>query len=130
LKYVMVDDCGTRLNPSVVAGMIQGGLAHGVGNALLEEYVYDDQGQILTSTYMDYLLPTIKDVPMAEEYAMSTPSPITALGVKGIGEAAIHTTPAAILCAVNNALEPLGVRITEAPATPLRLWQTIQGAKA
>jgi CO/xanthine dehydrogenase Mo-binding subunit len=126
LKYVMVDDCGVRLNPSVVAGMLQGGLAHGVGNALLEEYVYDEAGQILTSTYMDYLMPTIKEVPLAEEHAVVTPSPITALGVKGIGEAAIHTTPAAILCAVNNAIEPLGVRITEAPATPVRLWNVLQ----
>jgi CO/xanthine dehydrogenase Mo-binding subunit len=130
LKYVMVDDCGTRLNPSVVSGMLQGGLAHGIGNALLEEYVYDENGQLLSSNYMDYLLPTIKDVPMAEEYPMVTPSPITALGVKGIGEAAIHTTPAAVLCAINNALEPLGARITEAPATPLRLWSIIQGAQA
>ncbi len=128
LKYVMVDDCGTRLNPSVVSGMLQGGLAHGIGNALLEEYVYDENGQILTSTYMDYLLPTIHEVPMAEEYPMVTPSPITALGVKGIGEAAIHTTPAAVLCAINDALSPLGVRITEAPATPLRVWRAIQGA--
>jgi CO/xanthine dehydrogenase Mo-binding subunit len=128
LKYVMVDDCGVRLNPSVVAGMLQGGLAHGVGNALLEEYVYDEHGQILTSTYMDYLMPTIQEVPMAEEHAVVTPSPITALGVKGIGEAAIHTAPAAILCAINNALESLGVRITEAPATPVRLWNVLQQA--
>ena len=87
--------------------------------------------QILTSTYMDYLMPRITDVPSPEQYEMCTPSPITALGVKGIGEAAIHTTPAAILCAVNNALEPLGVRVTEAPFTPLRLWNAIHGrAKA
>lgn len=130
LKYVMVDDCGVRLNPSVVSGMLQGGLAHGVGNALLEEYVYDDAGQLLTATYMDYLIPTIMEVPMAEEHETCTPSPITELGVKGIGEAAIHTAPAAILCAVNNALEPLGVRITEAPATPLRLWNLLQTAGA
>src|SRR5436190_2200234 len=77
-------------------------------------------------TNRDYLIPTIQEVPQAEEYAMVTPSPITGLGVKGIGEAAIHTAPAAILCAVNHALEPLGVRITEAPATPLRLWRAIQ----
>ncbi len=111
--------------------MLTGGMAHGVGAALLEEYVYDDQGQILTSTYMDYLMPTIRDVPTAEQHEMCTASPITTLGVKGVGEAAIHTTPAAILCAVNNALEPLGVRVTEAPFTPLRLWNSIQGrAKA
>jgi len=125
LKYVMVDDCGVRLNPSVVRGQLQGGVAHGVGNALLEEYVYDDNGQNVTSTYMDYLLPSIHDVPLTEEHPMSTPSPFTELGVKGIGEAAIHTTPAAILCAINDALQPLGVRITEAPATPLRIWQAI-----
>ena len=125
LKYVMVDDCGVRLNPSVVRGQLQGGVAHGVGNALLEEYVFDESGQNTTSTFMDYLLPSIHDVPLTEEYPVSTPSPFTELGVKGIGEAAIHTTPAAILCAINDALRPLGVRITEAPATPLRIWQAI-----
>jgi CO/xanthine dehydrogenase Mo-binding subunit len=109
--------------------MMQGGLAHGVGNALLEEYVYDENGQILTSTYMDYLIPTIREVPMAEEHAMVTPSPITALGVKGVGEAAIHTAPAAILCAVNDALKPLGVEVKEAPATPLRIWEALQRAE-
>jgi len=131
LRYVMVDDCGVRLNPSVVRGMLLGGFAHGVGAALLEEYAYDEHGQILTSTFMDYLLPTISDVPHTEQYEMCTPSPITELGVKGVGEAAIHTAPAAILCAVNNALEPLGVRVTEAPFSPLRLWNAIHGrAKA
>jgi CO/xanthine dehydrogenase Mo-binding subunit len=125
LKYVMVDDCGVRLNPSVVRGQLQGGVAHGVGNALLEEYVFDESGQNLTATFMDYLLPSIHEVPLTEEHPMSTPSPFTELGVKGIGEAAIHTTPAAILCAVNDALKPLGVRITEAPATPLRIWRAI-----
>lgn len=130
LKYVMVDDCGVRLNPSVVRGMLMGGLAHGVGTALLEEYVYDDKGQILTSSYMDYLMPTIMEVPAAEEHEMCTPSPVAPLGVKGVGEAAVHTTPAAVLCAVNDALQPLGIRITEAPMSPLRIWKTLQGAPA
>lgn len=125
LKYVMVDDCGVRLNPSVVRGMLMGGLAHGVGTALLEEYVYDDKGQILTSSYMDYLMPTIMEVPAAEEHEMCTPSPVAPLGVKGVGEAAVHTTPAAVLCAVNDALQPLGIRITEAPMSPLRIWRTL-----
>jgi len=128
LKYVMVDDCGVRLNPSVVRGMLMGGMAHGVGTALLEEYVYDDQGQMLTSSYMDYLMPTIMEVPAAEEHEMCTPSPIAPLGVKGVGEGAIHTTPAAVLCAVNDAIAPLGVQITEAPMSPLRVWQALQGA--
>jgi CO/xanthine dehydrogenase Mo-binding subunit len=126
LKYVMVDDCGVRLNPSVVRGMLMGGMAHGVGTALLEEYVYDDQGQMLTSSYMDYLMPTIMEVPAAEEHEMCTPSPIAPLGVKGVGEGALHTTPAAVLCAVNDAIAPLGVQITEAPMTPRRIWQAFQ----
>jgi CO/xanthine dehydrogenase Mo-binding subunit len=126
LKYVMVDDCGVRLNPSVVRGMLMGGMAHGVGTALLEEYVYDDHGQMLTSSYMDYLMPTIMEVPAAEEHEMCTPSPIAPLGVKGVGEGALHTTPAAVLCALNDALEPLGIRITEAPMTPLRIWKALQ----
>ena len=129
LKYIMVDDCGVRLNPTVVRGMLMGGLAHGVGAALLEEYIYDENGQILTSSFMDYLIPTVMEVPKAEEYAMCTPSPFAPLGVKGVGEAALHTAPAAILCAVNNALEPLGVQITEAPMSPLRIWNAIHKKK-
>jgi CO/xanthine dehydrogenase Mo-binding subunit len=88
--------------------------------------VYDDKGQMLTSSYMDYLMPTIMEVPAAEEHEMCTPSPIAPLGVKGVGEGALHTTPAAILCAVNDALDPLGITITEAPMTPLRIWQALQ----
>jgi len=88
--------------------------------------VYDDKGQMLTSSYMDYLMPTIMEVPAAEEHEMCTPSPIAPLGVKGVGEGALHTTPAAILCAVNDALDPLGITITEAPMTPLRIWKALQ----
>jgi len=129
LKYYIADDCGTRLNPAIVEGMIQGGVAQGVAAALLEEYVYDDSGQILTSTFMDYLLPTIYEVPMTEKAALVTPSPFTPLGAKGTGEGAIHTTPAAIMTAINDALAPLGVLATETPATPNRLWKLIQEAK-
>jgi len=127
--YWIADDCGVRLNPANVEGMIQGGVAQGVGAALLEEYVYDDEGQPLTSTFMDYLLPTIHDVPMTEKAAIVTPSPYTPLGAKGVGEGAMHTTPAAILCAINDALAPLGVRATESPASPQRLWKLLQQAK-
>lgn len=127
LKYAMVDDCGVRMNPSVVSGMIHGGLAQGIGCALLEEYVYDDAGQLLTSTYMDYVMPSIKEIPAVEEYEMCTPSPVTALGLKGIGEGPIHTAPAAVLCAVNDALAPAGARVNESPATPLRIWQALHG---
>jgi carbon-monoxide dehydrogenase large subunit len=129
LKYFIADDCGTRLNPANVEGMIQGGVAQGVGAALLEEYAYDDEGQLLTSTFMDYLLPTLNDVPITEKAALVTPSPFTPLGAKGVGEGAIHTTPAAILCAINDALVPLGVRATEVPANPNRIWSLVRGAR-
>ncbi|MFI5398864.1 MAG: hypothetical protein ACHQ9S_25320, partial [Candidatus Binatia bacterium] len=88
-----------------------------------------DDGQLLTSTLMDYLLPTMYDVPMAEKAALVTPSPFTPLGAKGVGEGAMHTTPAAIMCAINDALVPLGVRAREVPATPNRLWKLIQEQK-
>ncbi len=128
LKYWIADDCGTRLNPANVEGMIQGGVAQGVGAALLEEYVYDDEGQLLTSTFMDYLLPTIHEVPMTEKAALVTPSPFTPLGAKGVGESAMHTTPAAIMCAISDALVPLGVRALEVPASPNRVWKLVQSA--
>lgn len=126
LAYYIADDCGTRLNPANVEGMTQGGVAQGVGAALLEEYVYDAEGQLLTSTFMDYLLPTIYEVPMTEKKALVTPSPFTPLGAKGVGEGALHTTPAAILCAINDALAPLGVQALEVPASPLRLWKILK----
>ena len=130
LKYWIADDCGTRLNPETVEGMTQGGVAQGVAAALLEEYVYDEEGQLLTSTFMDYLLPTIHEVPMTEKAALVTPSPFSPLGAKGCGEGAIHAAPAAVMCAVNDALAPLGVRATEVPASPNRLWELIRAAKS
>jgi carbon-monoxide dehydrogenase large subunit len=128
--YWIADDCGTRLNPANVEGMIQGGVAQGVGAALLEEYVYDAEGNPLVTSFMDYLLPTIDDVPMTRKAALVTPSPFTPLGAKGVGEGAIHTTPAAILCAINDALAPLGVEAYEVPATPNRLWKLIREARS
>ncbi len=122
LKYFIADDCGTRLNPATCEGMTQGGVAQGVGAALLEEYVYDDDGQLLTSTFMDYLMPTIYEVPMTDKKALVTPSPFTPLGAKGMGEGALHTTPAAVMCAINDALRPLAVKAHEVPASPKRLW--------
>jgi CO/xanthine dehydrogenase Mo-binding subunit len=128
-KYFLVDDCGTRLNPATVEGQTQGSVAQGIGAALLEEYVYDDDGQLLTSTYMDYLLPTISDVPALVMGEVVTPSPFTPLGAKGCGEGAIHTTPAAVMCAINDALIPLGSRANEVPASPNRIWKLIRAAR-
>jgi len=129
LKYWIADDCGTRLNPANVEGMTQGGVAQGVGAALLEEYVYNEDGQLLTSTFMDYLLPTVYEVPMTEKRALVTVSPFTPLGAKGVGEAAMHTTPAAVMCAIQDALAPLGVRVREVPASPHRLWSLLKEAR-
>ncbi len=129
LRYVLVDDCGTRLNPGNVEGMIDGGFVQGIGMALFEEYAYDAEGQPLTTTLMDYLLPTIDDVPATGKAALVTPSPFTPYGAKGVGEAAIHATPAAILCAVNDALAPLAVKATEVPLGPERLWRIVRDAQ-
>jgi 3-oxo-Delta1-steroid hydratase/dehydrogenase large subunit len=129
LKYWIADDCGLRLNPANVEGNLQGGVAQGVGAALYEEYVHNEEGQLLTSTFMDYLIPTIYEVPMTEKAALCTPSPVAPLGAKGCGEGAIHTTPAAVFSAINDALVPLGVRTNELPASPNRLWKLISQAR-
>lgn len=128
LKYFIADDCGTRLNPAAVEAMTDGGVAQGVGAALFEEFLYGDEGQPLTTTFMDYLFPTIHDVPRTEKKALETPSPVAPLGAKGCGEGSLHVTPAAIMSAINDALVPLGVLATEVPASPRRLWQLVQGA--
>ncbi len=130
LKYFIVDDCGTRLNPANVEGQLQGAVAQGVGAALLEEYVYDEGGNPRVTTYADYLLPSIHEVPITRRDFIVTPSPVTPLGAKGCGEGAMHTTPAAVACAINDALAPLGVEITERPASALRVWNLLQRAGA
>ena len=128
LRYFIVDDCGTRLNPASVEGQLQGAVAQGIGAALLEEYVYDEQANPLVTTFADYLMPSIHEVPITQRDFTVTPSPVTPLGAKGCGEGAMHTTPAAIMCAINDALAPLGVEITETPATPLRVWKLLEQA--
>jgi carbon-monoxide dehydrogenase large subunit len=128
LKYVAVDDCGTMINPMVVEGQIHGGIAHGIGNALLEEIVYDGAGQLVTGTLMDYALPRATDVPRLEVHHVVTPSPLNPLGVKGAGEGGTLPAPAAIANAVADALRPLGVEVTEMPLTRERLWRRVRAA--
>lgn len=128
-RYCLADDCGTRLNPATVEGQTDGSVAMGIGAALLEEYAFDEDAQPLTTTFMDYLMPTVYEVPEIEKVAVVTPSPFTPLGAKGCGEGAIHTTPAAVLCAVNDALAPLGQMAREVPAAPNRLWKLIREAR-
>jgi aerobic carbon-monoxide dehydrogenase large subunit len=129
LKYVAVDDCGTMINPMVVEGQVHGGIAHGIGNALLEEVVYDDAGRLATGTLMDYALPRAADVPGLEVHHVVTPSPLNPLGVKGAGEGGTLPAPAAIANAVADALRPLGVEITETPLTRERLWRQLRVAQ-
>jgi CO/xanthine dehydrogenase Mo-binding subunit len=129
LKYVVHHDCGTVVNPSVVEGQIHGGVAQGIGGAFYERIVYDEQGQPLTATFMDFLMPTAMEVPEIEIVHTETPSPLNPLGIKGVGEAGAIPVPALIAEAVDDALAPLGVRVREMPLSPNRLRELIDDAR-
>jgi 2-furoyl-CoA dehydrogenase large subunit len=130
LKYVTVHDAGTIINPMIAEGQIYGGALHGLGGALYEELKYDDDGQFLTGTFMDYLVPTATEAPAHIDIAhVVSPSPLTPLGSKGLGESSSMTVPAVIANAVSDALRPVGVRITELPMTPSGLWEMIRTAQ-
>jgi CO/xanthine dehydrogenase Mo-binding subunit len=129
LSYAAVHDCGTLVNPRSLAGHIVGGTAQGIGTALYEEFVYDEEGQLLTSSYLDYLIPTAVEVPELKIGHHETPSPWTPHGIKGGGEGGRMMAPAAINVAVNDALAPLGVRLTELPMTPDRILAAIRAAR-
>jgi 2-furoyl-CoA dehydrogenase large subunit len=126
LRYGVVHDCGKEINPLIVEGQVHGATVHGIGAALLEEFVYDDDGQLLTSSFMDYLKPSAADVPTIETDRLETPSPWTPLGTKGIGEGGAIVAPAAIASAVEDALLPLGIKIAGLPITPTRLWRLVR----
>ena len=128
LRYVAVDDCGTMINPMIVEGQVHGGIAHGIGNAFLEEVVYDGAGQLMTGTLMEYALPRAADVPRLEVHHVVTPSPLNPLGVKGAGEGGTLPASAAIANAVADALRPLGVDVTEMPLTRERLWRRLRAS--
>jgi len=125
LRYVVVHDCGRVINPLILEGQIRGGIAQGIGNAFYERLVYDEEGQLLTQTFMDYLLPTVAEVPRIEIEHLETPSPLNPLGVKGAGEAGTIPVPALLASALDDALQAWGVRITEMPLSPTRLRELI-----
>ena len=129
-RYLVVDDCGTILNPMVVDGQQHGGVAHGIGNALLEEAVFDEEGQMLSGTFLDYLLPTAVEVPDITVIHQPHPTPLNALGVKGAGEGSTASAPGAIANAIVDALRPLPIQIDEIPITPQRLIEIIAAAEA
>ena len=129
LRYIVVEDCGTIINPTIVNGQIQGGVAQGIGSALYEHALYDDAGQFLTGTFMDYLIPTAADVPQVEIGHIETLSPYTLNGIKGMGEGGAIAPPAAIANAVADALSPFGVRVNEVPLTPERVLGMLDRAR-
>ena len=130
LRYLVAHDCGTIINPVIVEGQIHGGVAQGVGGGLLEEMVYDEQAQLLTGTFMDYLVPTAMELPPIETVHLEYPSPRNPLGMKGIGEGGAISPPAAIANAVEDALAPFGVRVTRTPLGPSVVLGLIEQAAA
>jgi carbon-monoxide dehydrogenase large subunit len=129
-KYVAVDDCGPQINPLLVEGQVQGGIAHSIGQALFEQTIYDENGQLLTGEFMDYAIARAQDIP---EYTMGstvTPSPNNPLGIKGVGEAGTIGSTPAIANAVLDALAPLGIKHLDLPLTPERIWRAISHARA
>jgi carbon-monoxide dehydrogenase large subunit len=130
LDYTVAHDSGVVINPLIVDGQVQGGVAHGIGNALFEQMVYDDNAQPLTTTFADYLLPMATDVPTVAIEHIETPNPLNPLGVKGAGEGGTIPAPATIVSAIENALSPFGVRFSDAPLTPDRIVAALRAAGA
>ena len=130
LQYAAVEDIGAMINPMIVDGQMLGGIAHGIGNSLLERVRYDDEGQILTGTFADYLMPTAMDVPRVELDYLPTLSPLNPLGLKGAGQGGTIPVPATIAGAVEDALAPFGVRIDRAPFSESDLLDWFEEARA
>ena len=126
-RFVAVDDCGVRINPMIVEGQVHGGLADGIGMALMQVMAFDEDGNHLGASFMDYLLPTSMECPSWELGATVTPSPHHPLGAKGVGESATVGSPPAVVNAVVDALRPYGIRHADMPLTPANVWRTIQG---
>src|SRR5437867_2668877 len=129
LRYVVQHDCGTVVNPMIVEGQIRGGVAQGIGGAFYERIVYDGSGQPLTTTFMDFLIPTSMEIPAIEIGHTETPSPLNPLGAKGIGEGGAIPGPAVIAEAIDDALATLGIRVREMPLDPPRLLALIESAR-
>ena len=128
-RYVALDDCGPQINPVIVEGQVHGGVAQGIGQALWEEAVYDDQGQLLTGSMLDYAVPRADGLPEIEVLSTVTPSPHHPVGVKGIGEAGTIASTVAVYNAVLDALKPFGVKTLTMPLTPERVWTAIQQSR-
>ena len=128
LRYVAGHDCGKVINPLLIDGQIRGGVVHGIGDTFIEEVAFDENGQPLASSFLDYLLPLATDAPEVETVHLETPCPHNLVGVKGAGESGTIAALAAVISAVEDALQPLGIQIRESPVTPARLHALIRGA--
>ena len=128
VRYAAVDDCGPAINPMLIDGQVHGGIVHALGQALYEQVVYDSDGQLVTSTFVDYALPTAAELPSFETDRTETPSPVNSLGVKGVGEAGTIAATPAVAGAVHDALKPLGVEWMDMPFTPMRVRNAIEQA--
>jgi carbon-monoxide dehydrogenase large subunit len=128
--FVSVDDCGVRISPLLVAGQVHGGLAQGIAQALFEELVFGEDGQLVTGTLMDYAVPHADDLPSFVTDQTVTPTPFNPMGAKGIGEAATIGSTPAIVNAVVDALRPLGVRHLDMPLRPERVWRALGAQKS
>jgi len=120
-KYLVAEDAGRIINPMIAEGQVHGGIAQGIGNALLEEIIYDESGGILTANLADYMPPTAREMPPIELLHRETPSTQSITKAKGLGEGGTIGAPAAVINAINDALTPFGVEIDEMPATPQRI---------
>jgi carbon-monoxide dehydrogenase large subunit len=127
LKYVALQDAGRLINPMIVDGQIKGGIVHGIGNAIFERVVYDDNGQPLTTNLADYLLPTATDLPMIETIYTETPSPLNPLGAKGVGEVGTVPAAAAVISAIEDALSEFDIRISTVPVSPQYIVSLLEG---
>ncbi|MCL4518297.1 MAG: molybdopterin-dependent oxidoreductase, partial [Thaumarchaeota archaeon] len=128
-KQVFVSDSGRIINPMTLDGQIQGGVAHGIGGAMYEDLVYDQEGQLLSSTFMDYLLPTSMETPDVDVIHMVTPSPVTLGGFKGGGEGGCIMPPYGITNAVEDAIAPLVANMLLQPASPENVWKSLHPQK-
>src|SRR3970282_1524088 len=130
IEYHTVDDCGDVVNPMIVAGQVHGGIAQGIGQAMFEDAIYDDAGNLLTGSLLDYLLPTAADLPSFNLHRTVTPSDVNPMGVKGVGEAGTIGSAHTIVNAVVDALTPMGVKHIDMPVRPKRVWAAMQEARA
>src|SRR5205807_9947113 len=129
VRYVAVDDCGNAINPLIIDGQVHGRIVHAIGQALYERVQYDEDGQLVTGTFVDYALPTAAELPSFETDRTVTPSPVNSLGAKGVGEAGTIAASPAVTNAVIDALRPLGVTYINMPLTPMRVWEAIEEAR-